>query len=79
MRRTSTILMVAVGVSVLARTVSAQEPRHGIEAGGQLVGFGLKDERGYEQSSPGLGGWVAFPIAPRLAIESRVVQQCASL
>jgi hypothetical protein len=72
MRRTSTILIVAVGVSVLARIVSAQEPRHGIEAGGQLVGFGLKDEHGYEQSSPGFGGWVAFPIAPRLAIESRV-------
>src|SRR6185503_12027882 len=72
MPRTSTILLVAVGVSVLATAVSAQEPRHRIEAGGQLAGFGLRDDRGYEQGSPGIGGWVAFPIAPRLAIESRV-------
>jgi hypothetical protein len=72
LRRPSRLLMAIASSAVLAATTSAQEYADRIDAGGHVIGFGVRDARGYEQSSPGFGGWFAFPIAPRLAIESRV-------
>ena len=65
-------ILIAGCAAAIAAPTSAQDALERMELGGQVVGLGLLDDEGRQQSSPGVGGWIGFAVASRLAVEGRV-------